>query len=105
MKSPSRHVLLALVAGFALIAAVATPALGFGFLTEFGVLGSGDGQFDSAQDVTTNASGRIVYVADSGNNRIQKFDAAGNFLRKWGSEGSGDGQFSNPTGVATNAGC
>jgi DNA-binding beta-propeller fold protein YncE len=45
-------------------------------------------------------AGGHVYVADSSNNRIQEFDATGNFVRWWGSEGSGDGQFSTPNGVA-----
>lgn len=37
-----------------------------------------------------------IYVADSGNNRIQKFDSNGAFLVKWGSFGTGDGQFDTP---------
>ena len=36
-----------------------------------------------------------VYVSDSGNHRIQKFDGDGKFLTGWGSAGEGDGQFSN----------
>jgi sugar lactone lactonase YvrE len=34
-----------------------------------------------------------LYVADTLNHRIQKFDNDGQFLVTWGSEGSGDGQF------------
>jgi DNA-binding beta-propeller fold protein YncE len=41
-----------------------------------------------------------VYVADSGNDRIQAFDPNGNFLTTWGSFAGGDGQFSYPTGLA-----
>jgi tripartite motif-containing protein 71 len=41
-----------------------------------------------------------VYVADAGNNRIQKFDPSGSFITKWGSLGSGDGQLNQPAGVA-----
>ncbi|MEZ4519617.1 MAG: hypothetical protein R3C44_23235 [Chloroflexota bacterium] len=47
-----------------------------------------------------------VYVADTNNNRIQKFDSAGTFITKWGANGgdgtsgSGDGQFKGPYGVA-----
>ena len=34
-----------------------------------------------------------VYVADSDNNRIQKFTSNGQFITKWGTYGSGNGQF------------
>jgi DNA-binding beta-propeller fold protein YncE len=39
-------------------------------------------------------------VADSGNNRIEKFSSSGDFLTTWGSYGSGDGEFNSPCGVA-----
>ncbi len=64
--------------------------------------GSGDGQFSAPQDVAVDGSGN-VYVAESGNNRIQKFDSSGNFLLKWGTPGFGDGQFNQPTGVAVDS--
>ena len=38
-----------------------------------------------------------VYVADTGNDRIQKFDPNGDLLTKWGTAGSGDGQFYWPS--------
>jgi NHL repeat len=41
-----------------------------------------------------------VYVTDSGNNRIQKFDSNGNFITKWGTNGTGDGQFNAPLSTA-----
>jgi DNA-binding beta-propeller fold protein YncE len=34
-----------------------------------------------------------VYVVDSGNQRIVKFDASGAFVTAWGSKGDADGQF------------
>jgi len=34
-----------------------------------------------------------VYVADSGNYRIQKFNSSATFLTKWGTLGWSDGQF------------
>ena len=41
-----------------------------------------------------------MYVADTGNHRIQKFSSAGTFITKWGSEGFGNGEFSSPEGIA-----
>jgi DNA-binding beta-propeller fold protein YncE len=43
-----------------------------GFTTQWGAGGSGIGQFDSPSGVAINSAGRI-YVADTGNNRIQVF--------------------------------
>jgi DNA-binding beta-propeller fold protein YncE len=64
-----------------------------------GPLVPGDGQFDGPTDVSVDAAGN-VYVVDSGNHRIQKFDSTGKFLAKWGTRGSGDGQFETPVGIA-----
>ncbi|MBF0564722.1 MAG: SBBP repeat-containing protein [Nitrospirae bacterium] len=44
-----------------------------------------------------------VYVADTGNNRIQKFTSNGKFIAKWGSYGRGDGQFQSPWGIAVDS--
>jgi len=72
------------------------------FLLTWGVpSGTGNGELTSPAGVATDASGN-VYVVDSGNSRIQKFDASGNFLTTWGSSGGGmAGLFQNPKGVAT----
>jgi CSLREA domain-containing protein len=69
------------------------------FITKWGSLGSGDGQFELPRAVAVDGQGN-VYVADSGNHRIQKFTSDGAFLTKWGGFGSGDGQFIRPPGVA-----
>jgi len=44
-----------------------------------------------------------VYVADTGNARIQRFDRNGNFLLKWGSQGEGEGQFGHIVGVVVDS--
>ena len=44
-----------------------------------------------------------VYVADSGNNRIQKLSPNGQPLQQWGIYGAESGQFSRPAGVAVDA--
>ena len=64
--------------------------------------GSGDGQFISPNAVAVASDGS-VYVADSDNQRIQKFTSEGVFVSKWGTEGRGDGQFYMPRGVAVAA--
>jgi sugar lactone lactonase YvrE len=52
--------------------------------------------------VAVDSSGN-VYVADSGNQRIQKFNSSGEFITKWGTFGSGDGQFNYPLRVAVDS--
>src|SRR4029079_6735366 len=41
-----------------------------------------------------------VYVTDTTNDRVQKFDPQGNFLASWGVTGTGDGEFDFPYGIA-----
>jgi DNA-binding beta-propeller fold protein YncE len=65
-----------------------------------GIPGSGNGQFYYPSGVAVDGSGNI-YVADSDNFRIQKFDASGTFLTTWGSQGPGNGQFVGRYGIAT----
>ena len=44
--------------------------------------------------------GGNIYVTDTGNSRVQKFDSNGSFITKWGEEGSADGQFSQIHDIA-----
>jgi tripartite motif-containing protein 71 len=44
--------------------------------------------------ITVDQDGN-VYVMDTENNRVQKFDSNGNFVSMWGSQGNGEGQFQN----------
>jgi DNA-binding beta-propeller fold protein YncE len=67
-----------------------------------GSRGSGDSQFCYPYDVAVDKSGNI-YVADSGNHRIQEFTNTGTFICKWGSYGSGNGQFNYPHGITVDA--
>ena len=61
--------------------------------------GSGLGEFDAPLGVGVSTDGTL-FVADSGNHRVQAFDAAGGFLRTWGSEGEGKRQFVRPGPLA-----
>lgn len=70
-----------------------------------GQAGTGEGQFASAHGIAIAPDG-TVYIADSNNNRIQHFSAAGQFLNAWGIAGSMDsgnapgGTFKEPWGIA-----
>jgi sugar lactone lactonase YvrE len=80
------------------------------FITAWGHHGSelGAFSFGSSQNYTQPPGGGIavggnyVYVADSGNNRIERFNLEGGEPMQWGERGSGLGQFSYPRGVAAN---
>jgi len=89
------------------------------FITKWGVQGQSDGEFHNPYGVAVDSSGN-VFVADSGNNRIQMFRLSTPcpigttqvspgvcFVKKWGSSfssyGTGPGQFQNPYDVAVNS--
>lgn len=50
-------------------------------------------------DIAVDAAKSLLYVVDSGNNRVVVFDLDGKFVRTIGREGQGPGEFSNPTGA------
>jgi DNA-binding beta-propeller fold protein YncE len=56
----------------------------------------------SPSDVAIDSDG-LVYVADSGFNRIQVFSAEGDFIRSWGRGGTKNGEFSSPGAIAISA--
>jgi hypothetical protein len=92
-----------LFAGVALTAPAAFAVLPPVFSTQWGGIGSGAGLFSNPAGVALDGAGN-VYVSDTGNHRIQKFDPNGAFLTQWGTLGSGNGQFNGPRGIACRAG-
>ncbi len=79
------------------------------YLSEFGAFADaqGDatafpGSFWGPRDIVIDADGNL-YVADTGNKRIQKFSAAGEFLGAWGGGGVTPGHFEEPTSLAIDA--
>ena len=64
--------------------------------------GKGRGQFDKPRGITTDTEGNI-YVADSGNSRIQKFSPEGEFISAFGKPGTGEGELREPNGIAVDS--
>jgi len=60
------------------------------------------GQFSVPTNVAVDADGNL-YVTDMYNNRVEVFDADGNFIRQWGKSGDRPGTFSRPKGIAIDA--
>lgn len=71
----------------------------YSFVTQWGGPGSAPGSFSVPFNLAVDSLGN-VYVADAGNNRIQKFSSSGDLLTYWGSLGTGPGQFDWPQGIA-----
>lgn len=69
------------------------------FIKSFGTTGDGRGQFNKPSSIAIDSIGNL-YIADTKNYRIQKFDPNGKFLTSWGSFGIGSGQFKEPVGIA-----
>jgi DNA-binding beta-propeller fold protein YncE len=73
------------------------------FQTAWGEAGAGAGQFSGAPEgICVDLAGN-VYVADTGNYRIQKFSGDGTPLAQWGTGGFGNGQFRHPRDIAVDA--
>jgi RHS repeat-associated protein len=66
---------------------------------EFGKEGTAEGQLKKPLGVAVDSKGN-VWVADTGNNRIEEFSAAGTFLKAYGKEGTGNVQFKEPKSIA-----
>jgi RHS repeat-associated protein len=67
--------------------------------SEFGSTGEGNGQFKDPWGVAAGES-EDIYVADSGNNRVQKFSSTGSFIKAFGKKGAGASEFNAPEGLA-----
>jgi len=68
----------------------------------FGSAGTGNGQFGHPAGIAVDSKGTI-WVVDQENERVQKFNAAGEFQSAFGSSGTGNGQFGRPTDIAVDA--
>ena len=79
---------------FDVAASIVTPGE-YDFSETIGAPGSGDGQLDEPEDVAVDETTGDIYVADTGNHRVVKLDASGEFVAAWGwgvSDGSSASQ-------------
>lgn len=72
------------------------------YFGSFGGENSGPGKLSGPAAIATDAKGN-VWVADTGNSRVQEFNSEGEFLSQFGAEGANDGLFSSPRGIAVDA--
>lgn len=75
--------------------------LGVNYIEAIGQPGQGAGQFLRPVGLALDHRGQL-YVADSGNNRVQVVDVDGNFIAEYGRHGWRTGEFDTPTDVAIN---
>jgi hypothetical protein len=75
------------------------PVLSLRLEEKFVLKGDGVTPFYEPGGVTVDNNGNI-YVADSGNQRIVKFNSEGKFLKSFGTKGQGPGEFLSPWQLA-----
>ncbi len=75
---------------------------GWAYQSQLGIEGQ-NGQLRYAQGMAVDGAGN-TYVADSTNNRVQKFNSAGAYVSQFGTLGAGNGQFNYPTDIAIDSG-
>lgn len=80
------------------------PEISLEYVQNIGDLESEDDNvlFYMPSDIAVDKEGN-VYVLDSGNHRIQKFDSQGNFLASYGRHGQGPGEFQYPQSIDIDA--
>jgi hypothetical protein len=91
-----RYLLAAPLCALAALACTSAPAFAFNthvFSTSFASSGSGDGQVSLASNsgVAVNGTSHDVYVADTGNHRVDQFSSSGTFIRAFGADVGGPG--------------
>ncbi|MBI2863325.1 MAG: glycosyltransferase family 39 protein [Chloroflexi bacterium] len=74
-------------------------ASGLRAVMRLGGQGKDGGQFNAPRDVATDRQSNI-FVADTGNHRVQKFDAGGNLVLVFGAAAGSEGYLSAPGSVA-----
>jgi tripartite motif-containing protein 71 len=67
-----------------------------------GIAGSGNGQLKAPYALAVDSKGDL-WVADTGNDRVQEFNSKNEYVSQFGKEGTAEGQFKEPKGIAVTA--
>jgi DNA-binding beta-propeller fold protein YncE len=71
-------------------------------MERWGRYGAINGSFNNPENVAVDQTGNI-YLADTGNNRIQVFSSNGTFISAWGRYAIGDTGLRSPEGIAVDS--
>lgn len=72
------------------------------YLGQWGEYGSGDGQFDTPDGLVIDSQG-YIYILDTNNSRIQRFDSSTTYVSQAGEAGPHPGQLHLPQGLAVDS--
>ncbi|HEY2345740.1 MAG TPA: hypothetical protein VGH80_07645 [Xanthomonadaceae bacterium] len=101
IPSPGAGRRIAFICGlFALLLAGDAAAERYSYQSGFGSKGNHPGQFQDPTGIAIDPVSHNLLVADSANNRVERFSSDGNYLGQFGESGGGNGQFLGPGGMA-----
>lgn len=69
----------------------------------WGQTGNGPLEFNSPYGIAVDPATHDLYIAERGNNRVQRITNNGTFVMGWGETGTAPGQFESPIGIAADA--
>jgi tripartite motif-containing protein 71 len=72
----------------------------FAYISTWSEFGTEETSLSSPEGIAVDSSSGNVYVADTGNNRIQIFSSNSTFITEWGRYGTVNGSLSSPRGIA-----
>ena len=73
------------------------------FMATVGSLGTESGKFKAPAALAFDSKGNM-WVADTGNSRVEKFDKEAKYVSEFGSPGSEPGKLAEPKGIAVDSG-
>jgi sugar lactone lactonase YvrE len=82
-----------------LVKAAVDKKLKYCYKSQFGSLGTDDGQFNRPHDIVFDSKG-FLYINDRELNNFQKFSTDGKFISQFGEEGEDLGQYRSPYSMA-----